>query len=98
MAFRQYHRENPLVWDCFNRYALELVLSGKRKFSQRMIWETMRMDSMLSTKGEYYKLNNDYTKYYAEMWMLKNPTYGQVFEMRGESAIGKRAAVASTPV
>lgn len=91
-TFLAYHRDNPEVWLYFKRYAFKLIEAGHTKFSQRMIWESMRMDAMLNTTGYQYKLNNNYTKFYAEIFMQKHPQYGDVFDLRGESALLARSA------
>ncbi len=77
----EYH---PEVYEEFERRTINLLRLGHHRFSQRMIWESMRHDSMVRTGGPAFKLNDHCTKYAALEFMNKHPRYGEVFQIRGD--------------
>ncbi len=46
-AFIKFHKDNPDVWRVFRDRTRRLIKNGHKHFSQRMIWETMRMDAIM---------------------------------------------------
>lgn len=81
-AFIKFHRSNPDVWRHFRDLTQKLIKRGHNKFSQRMIWEAMRMDYMLKTDGDKFKLSNNHLPFYAKLYLMKYPEHGNVFELR----------------
>ena len=79
--FFKFHDENPYVYEAFRIIAIELILRGQRHYGAKAIFEIMRYKSLVTT-GEKYKLNNDYTAYYARMFEDRHPDYVGFFEMR----------------
>ena len=74
----------PEVYKEFERRTLELIALGHTRFSQRMIWEVMRHDSMVRTGGPEFKLNDHCTKYAALEFRKRNPAHADVFQLRGD--------------
>jgi len=82
MRFFKFHDENPHVYKEFERRALLLINKGRRHFGAKAIFEAMRFDWAATTTDEEFKLNNNYTAYYARMFEDKHPDYVGFFEMR----------------
>jgi len=80
--FFKFHDENPHVYKEFERRALLLINKGRRHFGAKAIFEAMRFDWAATTTDEEFKLNNNYTAYYARMFEDKHPDYVGFFEMR----------------
>lgn len=72
--FEAFDRANPQVWDEIKRRAMELVASGARRIGMKMLYEAIRYDYTVRTNGGEFKLNNNYTAFYArklaaQVWM-----------------------------
>lgn len=82
-AWRAFHNANPQVWDLFERFALELVAAGRRHAGARMIWERMRWEILLTTRGDVeFKLNDHWPPFYARLFLEQHPELGDFFETR----------------
>ena len=82
LAWADFHKANPAVYATFERFALE-ALKHRRKFGARMIWERMRWEVLIVTRGSDYKLNDHYTPFYARLFMREHPEHAGCFETRG---------------
>jgi hypothetical protein len=80
--FDAFHADHPQVWKLFLRFVKEAMVSGRRKFGARMIWERMRWFSTIETKGDDFKLNDHYPPFYARLFMETYPQYAGFFEIR----------------
>jgi hypothetical protein len=66
--------------------ALEYKRAGHHHCGMKMLWEALRYQSALQTRGEPYKLNNNYTALYARMLMENEPELRGFFETRERRA------------
>ncbi len=80
--FLAFHRENPQVYWELRRLALELQTAGRRKYGLKGLFEVLRWKHALSTHGEAFKLNNNYTAYYARLLMQHEQELAGFFETR----------------
>jgi len=53
-----------------------------KRLSSKAIFERIRWDERLTTAGEQWKANNNYTAYYARMFMLDETEFMDIFETR----------------
>ncbi len=84
--FERYLRDNPKVYELFERYALEAAKCGKR-IGAKAIWERMRWYAQVETKDpDGYKLNNNYTSWMVRKFREDHPGYGMVFSVRQSQA------------
>lgn len=81
-AFAEFHAENPAVYQMFKKYFFELYTSGARKTSAKLITERVRWESMIKTNGEPYKINNNFTSYYARLFIKDFSSFKDCFETR----------------
>ena len=84
--FEEYHRENPHVYKLFQKYALEILGAGHERFSAKAIFERIRWHIAMETTGDTYKLNNNYTAFYARKLMDDQPMFKGFFETREQKA------------
>lgn len=83
LAWAEFHKANPSVYAAFERFALE-ALARRHRIGARMIWERMRWELLLSTRGGgEFKLNDHYTPFYARLFMREHPEHAGCFEVRG---------------
>ena len=79
---REFHLDNPHVYDLFERFTFEAINAGYRNFSVAAIWERMRWECMIETSDPEFKLNNNHKAYYARWFMRKHPQYDGFFRTR----------------
>lgn len=80
--FLRFHVENPHVYIEFEKRALQLINAGRRHFGAKAIFEAMRFEWAATTTDEEFRLNNNYTAFYARIFENKHPEYAGFFEMR----------------
>jgi hypothetical protein len=82
-----WHKDNPMVWAYFEKYALEAVAKGRKKISHWLIINRIRWEVSIVTTGEDFKISNDYIAFYARLWKAKYPQHKDLFttkHMNGE--------------
>jgi len=80
--FEEFHRQNPHIYQAIVRIALDLKGRGFSKCGMKMIFERLRWLYAIQTKGEDFKLNNNYTAYYARVVMAAEPQLQGFFQTR----------------
>ena len=81
-AFWQYHRENEHVYDLFCQFARDVRQAGRSNYGVGAIFERIRWHYAVETKGDEFKLNNNYRSCYARLLVLKDPSFADFFQMR----------------
>lgn len=81
--FKQFHRDNPRVFELFKRFAESALENGRRRrFGARMIGERIRWYTAIETSDEEYKVNDHFWPYYARLLMLTDDRFTDFFERR----------------
>lgn len=81
--FKQFHHDNPRVFELFKRFAESALENGRRRrFGARMIGERIRWYTAIETTGEDFKCNDHYWGYYSRLLMLTDPRFAGFFERR----------------
>ena len=87
--FRAFHEDNPRVWLMFESLTLELLAEARRagrttgvRIGAKLIWEMLRWRTSLATRGQRFKLQNNFTPYYARMFRRRHPHLGELFATR----------------
>lgn len=84
-AFERFHRANPSVYALFERFTLEAVYAGAEHCGAKAVWERLRWEASITTRrneGAQFNLNNNFTAYYARLFMEKHPDMPDVFRTR----------------
>lgn len=84
--FQAFHSENPHVYWALRQLALDMYGRGVRRYSMKGLFEILRWQYALRTKGEEFKLNNNYTALYARLLMQQEPELKDFFEVRERRA------------
>lgn len=87
-TFRQFHLENPNVYEEFKKVAFSLINRGYTRLSSKFIFEIVRYNTMIETNDKY-KMNNNYTPGYARMFEKDYPYYFGYFSKRNVSEKSK---------
>lgn len=85
-SFLDFHQANPKVFELADRFTREAIEAGRQRFGMKMVFERIRWYSAVETTGSSFKLNNNYTAFYARLWMHRNPGQPQVFSLRASHA------------
>jgi hypothetical protein len=80
--FWEFHQENPQVFEKLVKMTTELKQAGRRKVGIKMLFEVIRWQHALETRGDHFKLNNSYTSRYARIIEEQHPELAGMFETR----------------
>jgi hypothetical protein len=90
--FAEFHRENPRVYDELVRLARRGRQAGRTKMGINQLFEVLRWNVSLTTRGEDFKLNNNYAPHYARLIMDRERDLAGIFELRRSHADETRDA------
>lgn len=84
--FKQFHAENPHVFDELLKLSRDLRSRGFRHYSIKTLFEVVRWHRSLETTGDIFKLNNNYHAYYARLLMRVDEKLDGFFRTRDSKA------------
>ena len=93
----EFHQAHPEVWRLFQRFTLEMINRGLEHYSAKGIFERIRWETAeakVNTEKEF-KLNNNYSPFYARGFMDKYPQHAGFFRTRKQ--ISKDACACNLP-
>ena len=76
----EWHLNNPHVYQMFERFALEAIRKGHEHLSAWLIVNRIRWESTVVTRGEDFKVSNDFIAYYARLFHALNPEHAGFFK------------------
>lgn len=79
-AFWKYHAENP--HELFKKYARELKNAGRMNYGSGAIFERIRWHLAVETRGDEFKLNNNYRSCYSRLFVHEHPEFTGFFRTR----------------
>lgn len=79
--FKDYHKENPQIWEAFKKYSFEAKKRGFKNYSAYSIFELVRWYTETRAKGKY-KLNNNFRPDYARKMMAEFTDFEGFFRVR----------------
>ena len=85
--FDSFHAENPRVYELFKRFAFEAIRAGYERFGAASIFERARWEINIETRGDTFKLNNNYRAFYSRLFMADHPQYDGFFETREQKKV-----------
>lgn len=80
--FEEYHRQNPHVLDALIRMTDQAVAKGHKRLGIELLFNVLRWESMISTVGDEYKMNNNYKSRYVRLIEEVRPDLVGVFNKR----------------
>ncbi len=81
-AFFRFHRENPHVYELFDRFTRQVIARGRTRYSSDAIFHRVRWETSIVTTGDVFKINDHHTAYYSRLWMRLNPEHKGLFRTR----------------
>lgn len=86
-AFKDFHRENPVVWEFFEKFALAVAESGREHYSARAIFHRIRWHMDFEVLGDaVVKIGNNHSPFYARMFHLSHPKHDGLFRNRKQTS------------
>ena len=83
--FERFHADHPEVYEGLRELSLRYVARGRERWSIWSAFAVLRWERRMSGQPdpkELYKLNNNYTGYYARKLMDDNAALAGLFELR----------------
>lgn len=74
-------RDNPEAMRLFRKFALQM-LAANRRFGIGQLTERVRWECALKTRGEPFKINNNFRAYIARKLIQENRHYASLIEVR----------------
>jgi len=85
--FDLFHADNPRVYEVLVRLAREWVSrTGRHKLGIKTLYERARWEIALSTTDADFKLNNNFTAFYARLIMAQERDLAGLFDLRASEA------------
>jgi hypothetical protein len=82
-AFDQWLRDNPHMWELFERYTLKVIEAGHKHYSADAICHRIRWHVQVDTQdASGFKINNNHVAYLARRFERRHPQYVGFFRMR----------------
>jgi len=81
-TFEEYHKENPEIWEQFEKTTLLAISKGFKHYSARSIFEIIRWHRGGNLKSDGFKINNNYTADYARLFISEHSLYENFFITR----------------
>jgi len=78
----EWHKENPHVWDLFEKYTFQAIKSGLDSYSHWFVVNRIRWDFEVVTKSGEFKISNNYIAFYARLFHAKHPAYSGFFNIK----------------
>lgn len=83
-----FHEKNPDVMRLFSKFIFDRIGKGFKHYSakgifERIRWETAKADNKDESQ---FKLNNNYSAFYARAWMKMHPEHDGFFRTRKQTS------------
>ena len=86
-----FHEQHPRVWELFVRFAFEKINAGFQHYSVKGIFERIRWETAEADNPGGFKINNNYTAFYARRFHAMYPQHDGFFRLRTQTSEGQSA-------
>jgi hypothetical protein len=80
--FIEYHAKYPKVYEYYKGVIAQLINRGFKKYSSDGVLHIVRFTKHDEIKKDGFKVNNNYTPYYARLYESEHPELKGFFAMR----------------
>ena len=77
-----YHKQNPKVYELFERFTFEVIDAGFKHYSAMAIIQQIRWHTDVVTRGDNFKINNNHVPYYSRLFAHNHPQHADFFRFR----------------
>lgn len=81
-AWMRWHKDNPDFYHLFCRFTRQAISRGHKNLSAWLVVNRIRWETSIVTKGDEFKIRNDYIALYSRLFMQDNPEYKGFFRTR----------------
>jgi hypothetical protein len=78
----EWHKANPHVYELFKRFTWQAINSGHKHLSAWLIVNRIRWETSIETKGDDFKISNDFIAFYSRLFMHEFPQYQGFFRTK----------------
>jgi hypothetical protein len=78
----EWHKQNPHVYELFEKFTLDAISKGHERLSAWLIVNRIRWETAVETRGDDFKISNDFIAYYARLFMHNHPRYEGFFKTK----------------
>lgn len=89
--FQVFHAANPHVADALESLAAQWLRHHDR-VGIKALFERLRWESGIQTAGDAYRLNNNYTAFYARLLIERRPEWAHCIAVRAQRSVEQEAA------
>jgi hypothetical protein len=81
--FARFHLANPSIWRLFQRFTLQLIRTGRERYSADALLHRIRWEIAIDAQDQSgLKINDHYSAWYARMFDQAYPKHRGFFERR----------------
>lgn len=80
--FEAFHALNPWVYTAFCQITDDWIARGKGRIGIGMLTEILRWQYGRQTRGDDFKINNNFRSRYVRLMVSEHPEYAEVFQTR----------------
>jgi len=84
--FEEFHAENPHVFELWEKLTFRAIDRGYKNIGAALIRELIRWETGITTTGSSYKMPNEFTPYYARLFMNTHPQHQGFFRTKTAAA------------
>lgn len=83
----KFHEENPHVFELFKAFCADLRNAGRKRYGAKAIVERIRWHLDVETKGDQFKINNNFPAFYSRLLMIEDPSFVDFFQTRSTQGV-----------
>lgn len=87
--FLKFHQQNPQVWVLFEKFTLECINRGFKRYSADAVIHRVRWETDIVTVGGIFKINDHHVTYYARMFHANHLEHEGFFKIRELTSLKK---------
>lgn len=80
--FESFHALNPWVYRALVAITEDWLSRGSTRIGMKMLTEVLRWQYGRATRGDEFRINNNFTSRYVRLLIGEHPEYADVFETR----------------
>jgi hypothetical protein len=80
--FESFHALNPWVYAAFVKLTDDWVARGRKRIGIGMLTEVLRWQYGRQTRGDEFRINNNYRSRYVRLLLAEHPEFADSFETR----------------
>lgn len=82
LGFKDFHRDNPHVYEKFKEVAENLLNNGVKRYSSKTIICIMRYEHTIKTNGKPFKISDRYQSLYGRLLAYNDSRFEDFFQFK----------------